>query len=349
MAGTTITLAGTISSLQNNVKVPVEGISVRAVNETEQISRKAQTDKDGKYTFADIKTGQWQLSVEGEGYRASPPTISGIFDQDTDTQDFSLSQVVRAGGTVYHYGSNERIRGAVVKATDEQNHTLFALTDDDGDFLFSALDPGKWTLVAMDQSSFPGDPEEQDLQKDKTNLRFELFRRMGTADQRAGKLFFYVMIGALAAVVLVYILLHIFYNRQTGAGDKVLPVSFWSTEPLRYIEVFLWGLAGILVSKIIESGSYLRWKTFYREGIVMHISHIVTVPLLVLVTVLLLSQITLELTLASENTLKLDLSNAPILVAVSFVLGTVPWRLWGFIRATAEGVTKRIKPADDDN
>lgn len=95
-------------------------------------------------------------------------------------------------------------------------------------------------------------------------------------------------------------------------------------DPWRFLEVLLWGLAGILVNKIIISGWYLRSPKFYREGIVMHIAHIVTTPLLVLVTVLLLSLVTLKVTLSGGNEVALDLSDPRIMVAFSFLIGTSP-------------------------
>ena len=86
------------------------------------------------------------------------------------------------------------------------------------------------------------------------------------------------------------------------------------------------------------TGWYLRSQRFYREGIVMHVAHVVVTPLLALVAVLLISLVTLSVTLAGSNELTLDLSDPRILVAVSFALGTTPWPLWRFV----ENAGKRI-------
>jgi len=123
------------------------------------------------------------------------------------------------------------------------------------------------------------------------------------------------------------------------------PVSrfqFWGDVPLRFLEIMLWGLAGILVSKIIMVGWYLRRGSFYSRGIVMHVSHIVATPLLVLVTVLILSLVTLNVTLTAGNEITLDLSDPSIMVAFAFIIGTSPWPLWRFIENSARRFTNQV-------
>jgi hypothetical protein len=105
--------------------------------------------------------------------------------------------------------------------------------------------------------------------------------------------------------------------------------------PWNFLEVFFWALAGVLVYKIIEVGSYLRWGSFYQEGMPMHLSHLVTIPLQVLVAILLLSLITIQIDLLGDNQVTLNLSNPALLAAVSFLLGSRPWAVWGFIRSAA--------------
>jgi hypothetical protein len=119
-------------------------------------------------------------------------------------------------------------------------------------------------------------------------------------------------------------------------------IAPWDQDPWRYLEVLFWALAGILVNKVIIVGWYLRNQRFYREGLVMHIAHLVSTPLLVLVAVLLLSLATLDITLSGGNQLTLDLSEPNIMIAVSFLLGTIPWPLWNFIEDTAERFAGRM-------
>jgi hypothetical protein len=130
--------------------------------------------------------------------------------------------------------------------------------------------------------------------------------------------------------------------RQLVEAPAEPQVAPWDQDPWRYLEVLFWALAGILVNKIIVVGWYLRSQRFYREGLVMHIAHLVSTPLLVLVAVLLLSLATLDITLAGGNQLRVDLSEPSIMIAVSFLLGTVPWPLWNFIEDTAERFAGRM-------
>jgi hypothetical protein len=129
--------------------------------------------------------------------------------------------------------------------------------------------------------------------------------------------------------------LHILVENPPSRG------LFWTREPFRYLEVFFWGLAGILVALILSSGSYLRWRRFYREGIWQHIAQIVTIPLLALVVVLLLSQVTVAITLANSTGLQINLSDPRLLAAVAFLIGVQPWDTWRFVRETAGQITGR--------
>jgi len=235
-----------------------------------------------------------------------------------------------ASGTVYRSGSKERIEGASVKATKgtQVEHTT---TDDDGDFRID-LEPGTWTFVAMHEDSFPSKPKEVDLMQDSGSIRIDLSRLQGTEEGRLGQGFWIALLVTLGLLIALYVGLHLAFPAKAAIG-------LWDQDPLRFFEVLMWGLAGVLVYKIIKIGWYLRSQKFYREGIVMHIGHIITTPLLVLVAVLLLSLATLSITLTSGNQLTLDLSDSRILVAVSFLLGTSPWPLWDFIERTAKRVT----------
>ncbi len=120
--------------------------------------------------------------------------------------------------------------------------------------------------------------------------------------------------------------------------EETSRLYFWSQEPWRYLEVIFWGLAGILVYLITTTGHYLRWQQFYREGIPMHLSQAVSIPVLALVFVLLISQVTLGLTISGTQ-VALDLSDPRILAAFSFIIGSQPWDLIRFFRSSAAMVT----------
>jgi hypothetical protein len=121
---------------------------------------------------------------------------------------------------------------------------------------------------------------------------------------------------------------------RTQIGLIFPSTLFWNTGTLRYIEVLFWSLAGALVNLILTTASYLRWKRFYKEGIVLHISQLITIPILSMVFILLVSLVQLNITVSGSQ-LQLDLSDPRILVAVSFVIGSRPWSLWGFIQSRA--------------
>lgn len=122
--------------------------------------------------------------------------------------------------------------------------------------------------------------------------------------------------------------------------DLVDPEYFWNSVPLRYVEVVFWALIGVLVNLILVTGGYLRWRRFYIEGIILHLSQLVTVPVLALVFVLLISLVTLTMNI-SDTTVQLDLEDPRILVAVAFIIGSRPWALWEFVQERAGVLTGR--------
>jgi hypothetical protein len=239
--------------------------------------------------------------------------------------------VVRAAGTAYWEATRERIPEVAIKAASDAGDVKFALSDDDGDFSFDALQPGRWTFLALHEHSIPAKIEVE-LQADRNDLRFLLSRLMDTADERVGRRFFLFLSTGLLVLAVLYTLLHL-------AFPSTQPGFFWRAEPWRFLEVLLWGLAGILTSLIITTGGYFRRNRFYREGLYQHLAQIVTIPLLALVAVLILSLATLRITLAGGNEVQLDLSDPTILAAVSFLIGSRPWEIWGFVRETAGRIT----------
>ncbi|HSN74034.1 MAG TPA: carboxypeptidase regulatory-like domain-containing protein [Anaerolineae bacterium] len=121
---------------------------------------------------------------------------------------------------------------------------------------------------------------------------------------------------------------------------KLLSAGFWWTrQPWLFLEVLLWGLAGVLVNLIFTTGNYLRWHRFYVEGIFLHTAQLLAVPLLALVFVFLLSQVTLTIEIAGMSDVRLDLSDPRILAAVSFLISAQPWALWDFARQTGGRLT----------
>jgi len=248
----------------------------------------------------------------------------------------------KASGTVYKEGTKSKLPGVVVKATSSEGVQLTTVSDDQGRFTFDKIEPGTWSLVAMKEGHYSSLPQKFELAADHNDLNFELARRMDTVDESTGKIFFYVLLGGLGVLIIAYIVLHLILPRP-AATQQGLASFLWGEEPFRFLEVLFWGMAGVLVDKLMSIGFYLRRGTFYREGMLMHISHIVSVPLLAVVVVFILSMVTLNVTLAGSNEVTLDLGDPRVLVALSFILGSRPWAMRDFLQRTAERVTRQAE------
>lgn len=240
-------------------------------------------------------------------------------------------------GTVYAEGTRRRLSHAVLKATSSQGEALSIVSNEQGIFTLTGMEPGEWSLVAMKEGYLTSKAQKIDLAADRKDLRFDLALLMEKADEKAGRILFFSLLAGLVVLIIAYIVLHVFLRPTSTLAQ---PTFLWSEEPLRFLEVFFWGLAGVLVDKLMSIGYYLRRGTFYRSGILMHISHIISVPLLTLVVVFLLSLVTLSLKLAGSSEVKLDLSDPRILVAVSFILGSRPWGLRDFVQRSSERITQ---------
>ena len=242
----------------------------------------------------------------------------------------------KASGTVFRSGGKERVSYATIKAYKAGKPTQYETTNEGGEFTLNLPDKGEWAFVAFEKGSFASDTQQVNMDQDKADIKIYLDRIAETHDEKAGKLFFWIMLGIFGLWIALYLVTHLVIV-DGGKGFRI-----WTDEPLRYLEILLWGMAGILVSKIFTTGWYLRNHRFYREGVLMHIAHLVATPVLVLITVLLLSQVTMTFTLANSNQVTIDLSAPGIMVAFAFIIGTSPWPLWNFILNTAKRFTSQL-------
>jgi len=239
-------------------------------------------------------------------------------------------------GTVFRTGGKERMSYATIKAI-KKGQAVYATTDENGEFSLDLPEMGAWSLTVFKAGCYASNPIDVNMDQEQQAKIFYLDPIAETSDQYAGKIFFWTLIGVLILLIAIYILVHLYLVEPVGSFE------IWSDEPLRFIEIFMWGLAGILVSKIITSGWYLRKHRFYREGILMHIAHIIATPILVLVTVFLLSEVSLSFTLDQGNEITIDLSVPALMVAFAFTIGTSPWPLWNFILKTAKRFTGQLE------
>lgn len=421
-----ISLRGKVTDKEKNL--PISNAEIKAVDKMLAREITQITGPDGAYELR-LPPGVWKITAAKAGYGKAE--IEEDFKADKVGQDFSLPVGFRLTGTVYWSNNQGRVEKALVKATPLENQAQgvrYTPCDDDGDFEFKLLEPGKWNIVALHENSLPSrQPVEVAGDKDTYGFPLKLDWRMGEPDARRGKLFLGILSAGLVLLVLLYIGLHalirpepdplitgmvntltqglaavekaekpsqvtaldvtiatindtwtalsasskgfradeqqfiknLLTNLQIGfqKDDKTAVQSnlqalkesleakavtgfFWIGEPWRFLEVLFWGLAGILVYLITQTGYYLRWERFYIQGLPMHLSQLVAVPLLSLVFVLLLSQVSLNVTL-SGSTVQLDVSDPRLLAAVSFIIASQPWNLIGFIRETSGRWTSR--------
>lgn len=114
---------------------------------------------------------------------------------------------------------------------------------------------------------------------------------------------------------------------------------FWSAWPWVLVELWAWGLFGVLLTKIIRIGWYLRIGSYYANGTWMHIAHVIATPFLALLAVLVLSFVKVEG--ASETIV--DFGNPLFMVVAAALLSTNPWGLWDFV--LGQGDALRTKPS----
>jgi hypothetical protein len=247
--------------------------------------------------------------------------------------------MAKASGMVYRSGSKEGIAYATIKAS-KGTQVNYTTSNKVGEFDLEITEPGSWEFIALEKKSYASTPLQLDMDQDQADIKLVMERIAETVDDEAGRTFFWILVGILGLLIILYLVTHLFLPLP-GQSFKI-----WSEDPLRFLEIILWGLAGIIISKIITTGSYLRSHRFYREGILMHIAHIIATPIMVLIIVLLLNQVALNFTLANTNEVALDLSVPTVMVAFAFIIGTSPWPLWNFILNTAKRFIEQFEKSD---
>jgi hypothetical protein len=320
----------------------IEYASVRAT-QGKQVEYRT-TDDDGDFEF-ELGAGKWALVALHEKSLANKPMEVDLATEDKssiriDLPRFAESVELKLG---QRFWVGLVIALALLVALYVALHIAFPLKPTPlGATLPTLIAEAQKQLEKTDKPSGSAELMVAIAQLNSTVGVLVKSRDLNAADQAAAA----ALLSAIEAAVAD--------NRGADAkaglaslGQLIRPLSEpvvgpWGRDTWRFLEVLLWGLAGILVNKIIKTGWYLRSQRFYREGIVMHLAHIFTTPLLVLVVVLLLSLATLSVTLASGNQLTLDLSDPRILIAVSFLLASSPWQVWGFIQDTAERITGKL-------
>ena len=80
----------------------------------------------------------------------------------------------------------------------------------------------------------------------------------------------------------------------------------------------------------------------------MHNAQLITTPVLVLVSVFILSLAKIDLELAgASNKLSIDLSEPNLMIAVAFLMGVAPWPLWNFVLGISKNILGRLESEED--
>ena len=251
----------------------------------------------------------------------------------------------KLSGTLYKRGTSERIKYGLVKAFRQGEKAQTIQADDDGDFSFDNLSKGEWAIVALHEGYLPGKKQVVNIKDAQTKLDIFLDSLRGTHEHELGKKFFNRLILYFVVLVIIYLGLHWYVpDRITNLSS----VFFCDKDPWRMLEILLWGFAGIVVNKLLFVSWYLYQKTFYTEGRVMHNAQLITTPVLVLVSVFILSLAKIDLELAgASNILSIDLSEPNLMIAVAFLLGVAPWPLWNFVLGISKNILGRLESEED--
>ena len=322
---------------------PAAGATVKAVKD--QKVETSSADASGEFAFEDLEAGVWAFTATQAGYR---PSGTEKLDPSQSEARISLfltaqaSDSEQAAGRKFFNGILIGLLALIVV------YVLlhFIIPPNTTPLNLSLVDLFGRIETRLNASSAPASDEV--LKGLTTGLSGVVesatakTTRLSTADKQVAVRLAETITLAVSSGQKDAALDELNSLRRLIQAPPVSRFQFWGDVPLRFLEIMLWGLAGILVSKIIMVGWYLRRGSFYSQGIVMHISHIVATPLLVLVSVLILSLVTLNVTLAGGNQITIDLSDPSIMVAFAFIIGTSPWPLWRFIEDSAKRFTSRL-------
>ncbi len=329
---------------RSGTREPLPGALVKLTKGKE--SHSGFTDESGAYLMSELEEGKWKLSVI-EAYSLSINTSIEIIEPQTDKDIFLPSSKEDLSGKRFFWAMISALGLLVVAyfvlhliiwpqdqpisqvlnllaVRIEEPLNSSASFSEDAALVERLADLSKGVIDSVDVN-----PR---IRNEDKALAIQLADGLNAAVESGDKSLVVARFGDLKEFI------------QTPPQSRF---SIWTEDPLRMLEILLWGLAGILVTKIIQVGWYLRKQTYQSRGFWMHLSHLVTTPLLVLVAVLLLSLVTLKFTLAGNNEVTIDLSDPRLMVAFAFIIGTSPWPLWNFIEDTAKKFTGSREDGDD--
>lgn len=127
--------------------VPISGQVMVATNRTTGESFSTDTLVDGSFTFPSVTPGTYVLSSQS-AILVDPPTFVVASGQALKGVSVDLSGGFVLSGTVRSQQTNEPLASAIIEAIGSSG-SLFSTTSDGlGDYLFNALPPDTYTLIA---------------------------------------------------------------------------------------------------------------------------------------------------------------------------------------------------------
>jgi flagellar biosynthesis protein FliQ len=340
-------ISGLVINGKDGKPAPGVIVEAKATIEDKNVIKRELTDWKGKYRFSALKPGSWQLQGARGGNQTNKETRT--IGPDAYNINLSLSRlmtvsdwqwgigffaalgvllVVLAG--VYLWAHNrysplpEPELGALIEQVERGNQIATeAMNAEEG--AETSLQTLRSTITALKESwngvstAIISITEGQMKQADLLISRAEIAIDADNAEDVT------MALESLKTVL---------SNQRS--------TYFWSQPPMNYLEVIFWSLAGILVSLLITSGYYLRRKRFYVEGIWMHASHLLSVPVMALVVVFLISQINLTVQI-DESEVALNINDPRLLAAISFIIAVRPWAMLDFVRETGSRVFGQLQ------
>ncbi|MFL6054653.1 MAG: carboxypeptidase regulatory-like domain-containing protein [Actinoallomurus sp.] len=147
-----LALSGT-SGLAGVVRSGVTGASIAAATVVVtdlrgEVVASAETDQNGRFSINDLVSGTVTLAVGADGYQPSAVPVR-VSDQGTTHCDVELPAGGRLRGTVRAGATNMPLSDARVALVDAKGNTVAATTTDlDGEYAFTGLDTGEYTITA---------------------------------------------------------------------------------------------------------------------------------------------------------------------------------------------------------
>ena len=143
----TAAVNGSISgALQSpSLSTPIAGVAVFAQDTATQQSYSTATNDDGSFVFPTLPNGTYTISVPG-WYATSGGSVTVADGQPVTGDDVVLEPGANIGGQVLNQSTNEPIAGIPVTLLEPDGSSLSTTTDADGDYTFSGLGEGTYTV-----------------------------------------------------------------------------------------------------------------------------------------------------------------------------------------------------------